>query len=140
MSKFSILLSTILVLLASGTGAQTMPYPQVDTAPVAAVVVTAAANTVRITDDQARQIAGIYAMSNGWKLKVLPSSRSIDAMIDRQKPIRLLAVSADKFVSGDGRVSMEFNRGNSGKEMMMSYVPDSGLADVVVISSSIAQR
>lgn len=140
MSKFSILLSTILVLLASGTGAQTMPYPQVDTAPVAAVVVTAAANTVRITDDQARQIAGIYAMSNGWKLKVLPSSRSIDAMIDRQKPIRLLAVSADKFVSGDGRVSMEFNPGNSGKEMMMSYVPDSGLADVVVISSSIAQR
>lgn len=140
MRHLSLLFPAALLLLAAGTGAQTMPYPQVDVAPVTSVHVNAAARPVWISADQARQIAGIYAMSNGWKLKVLPFSRSIDATIDRQKPIRLLAVSADKFVSGDGSVTMEFNRGALGNEMTMRYLPDPRLADVVELSSSVAQR
>ena len=35
---------------------------------------------------------------------------------------------------------MEFNRGDVGDDMIMTYVPDPRLADMVVISSSIAQR
>jgi hypothetical protein len=35
---------------------------------------------------------------------------------------------------------MEFNRGEAGDEMLMSYRPDPRLAQVVVISSRLAQR
>jgi len=35
---------------------------------------------------------------------------------------------------------MEFNRGDFGEDMIMTYAPDPRYADVVVISSSIAQR
>ena len=35
---------------------------------------------------------------------------------------------------------MEFNRGELGEDMQMSYVPDPRLAQVVVISSAVAQR
>lgn len=140
MRILSLLLSTSLLLLASSAGAQTSPYPQPDTAPITTVVVSAATKTFFIDNDQSRKIAGYYSLSNGWDLKVRSSSRYIDATIDRQKPMRLLAVSPDKFVSGDGNVTMEFNRGAFGDEMMMSYVPDPRLAEVVIISSTIAQR
>lgn len=117
-----------------------MPYPQPDTAPVTTVVVSALAKPFRMDEDQARQVAGTYDLSNGWRLKVSPSTRTIAATIDKQKPMRLLAVSPYKFASGDGRVTMEFNRGELGDEMTLSYAPDPSLADVVVISSSVAQR
>lgn len=134
-------LSVSLVLISSGVAAQTtMPYPLPDTAPITTVQITAPSVPVRLGEDEVRQIAGTYALSNGWRLKVRPASRFIDATIDREKPLRLLAVSNDKFVSGDGKVTMEFNRGDFRDEMMMSYVPDALTAEVVVISSAIAQR
>lgn len=135
-----LLLSTSMLLLASSAGAQNLPYPPPDASAVNAVVVTGSTPVVRLRDEEARQIAGTYDMSNGWRLKVRPSSRSIDATIDRQKPMRLVAVTPSKFVSGDGNVTMEFNRGDLGDEMTMSYSPAPGIADVVVISSAIAQR
>ncbi|MES2759918.1 MAG: hypothetical protein V4693_21305 [Pseudomonadota bacterium] len=102
--------------------------------------VTAPLRTVTIRAEQGRQIAGSYEMSNGWFLKVRPSSRYIDAAIDSEKPMRLLALSPDKFVTADGNVTMEFNLGVYGEDMMMSYVPDRGLARVFVTSTAIAQR
>ncbi|WP_332848736.1 hypothetical protein [Massilia sp. S19_KUP03_FR1] len=136
----SVLLPTALFLLASSAGAQSMPYPQADAEPDATVRVTGALKPVRIYDDQAQQIAGTYALSNGWRLKVNPSSHAIAATIDKQKPMRLFAVSPYKFSSRDGRVTMEFNRGDMGDEMVMSYAPDPRFAEMVVISSSVAQR
>lgn len=79
-------------------------------------------------------------MSNGWSLKVRPATRYIDATIDTEKPLRLAAVSPDKFISGDGNVTMEFNLGEAGDEMRLSYVPAAGLAQVVVRSVPMAQR
>ena len=135
-----VLLPAALFLFASSSGAQTMPYPQDDTASISTVVVNAAATPFRIKEDRARQIAGTYDLSNGWRMKVSSGSRTISATIDKQKPMRLLAVSPYKFASGDGRVTMEFNRGDFGEDLVMSYAPDPRLADMVVISSSIAQR
>ena len=128
-----------LLVLAASTSAQATPYPQPDTAPISSVRVTAA-KAVLIRADQAREIVGSYAMSNGWHLKVRPSTRYIDATIDNEKPMRLLAVSPDKFVSGDGNVTMEFNLGDSGDEMRMRYVPNPRVAQVIVISAPMAQR
>lgn len=136
----SFLLSAALLVAGASAYAQTTPYPQQDAASISTVEVTAPARTVRLRDDEARQVAGTYAMSNGWKMKVQPASRYIDATIDQQKPIRLVALSADKFVSGDGRISMEFNRGDRQDEMLMRYSPGPDLADVVIGSSSVAQR
>lgn len=136
----SVLLPATLLLFASTSDAQTGPYPQNDTAPVTSVVVSAAAKPVLIRPDQARQIAGSYDLVNGWHLKVRPGARTIDTRIDKQQPMRLLAVAPYKFVSGDGRVTMEFNLGEFGEDMLMTYAPDPRVADMVVISSSVAQR
>jgi len=140
MRILSVLLPTTIFFLATNSVAQTLPYPQNDTAPVTAVVVSAAAAPYWIRKEQARNIAGVYNLSNGWLMKVRPGSRTIDTTIDKQKPMRLLAVSPYKFASGDGRVTMEFNRGDFGEDMIMTYAPDPRYADVIVISSSIAQR
>ena len=140
MRPMSFLFSATLFVLASGASARTMPYPQPDAESGSTVQVRAPAPAVFITEDQARLIDGSYAMSNGWRLKVQTGSRYIDARIDNEKPMRLRAVSEDKFVSRDGSVTMQFNLGEYGDDMTMSYVPDRRLAQVVVISSRMAQR
>jgi hypothetical protein len=133
-----LLLPASLLLLCSTVSAQSS-YPQSDEGPISTVQVSAPIKTVLLRAEQGREIAGSYAMSNGWRLKVRPSSRYIDATIDRQKPMRLLAVSADKFISNDGSVTMEFNQGDRNDEMTMSYT-DPRIAKVVVVSALLAQR
>ncbi len=134
------LLPAALLVLASSVPAQDLPYPQPAPAALSTVQVTAPPRTIWIPQDQARELAGYYAMSNGWDMKVRPSSRYIDATIDRQKPMRLFHVARDRFESSDGNVRMRFNQGDAGDEMTMSYIPDPRLAQVVVISARMAQR
>ena len=137
MRPLSLLLPAAMLALASSAGAKNLPYPQARTAPVSVVQVTA---PVLLNEEEAKQVDGMYALSNGWRLQVQANREHIDATIDRQKPLRLVAVSPDKFVSADGNVTMEFNQGSYRDDMTMSYVPDPRLAQVVVISTRIAQR
>jgi nitrogen fixation protein len=104
------------------------------------VQVTAPPHAVRVSDEQTRAVSGAYALSNGWRLHVRPALNGVVARIDDQKPMRLIALSPDKYVTRDGNVAMEFNRGADGDEMMMSYVPDPRLAEVVVVTSAMASR
>jgi hypothetical protein len=138
MRPLSLLLPASLLLLGSSALAQNQSYPQ--SASLSTVQVTAPARTVRIDPNQARELTGSYAMSNGWHMKVSSAARHIDATIDDQQPIRLASVGENRFVSADGNVTMEFKRGAAGDEMLMSYRPDPRLAQVVVISSQLAQR
>lgn len=141
MRPMSLFIPASLLALASGASAQTVPTAPPDPSAISSVQVTAPAKTIRIREDQAYQIGGTYAMSNGWYLKVRPAKRHIDATIDNDKQLRLLAVAPYKFVSADGNVAMEFNLGSYGDDMVMSYVPDPRLAQRVVISSApLAQR
>ena len=140
MPTLSVLLPASLLLLGSSALAQTSAYPQPDTSGLSTVQVRAPVRTLWLRDAQAREIAGHYALSNGWQLKVRPSARHIDATIDNEKPMRLLHVSEDVFVSADGNVAMRFNQGEAGDEMTMRYVPDQRLAQAVVISSRMALR
>ena len=128
------------LLLAASTGAQTLPYPRPDADQMSSVSVQGPPKTVRVRPDQAEMIGGSYAMSNGWRLKVRTGSRHIYATIDNEEPMRLDAVAPYRFASADGNVNMEFNRGAEGQDMLMSYVPDQRLGQVVVISSTLAQR
>jgi hypothetical protein len=128
-----------LLLAASHATAQSQDYPLTD-APVSTVRVTAPLRGAFVTPDQTDQIKGNYAMSNGWRLHVRPASRAIVAKIDDEPPMRLIALDADRYVTADGNVAMEFNRGVFGDEMTMSYVPSSRVADVIVISSTVAAR
>jgi hypothetical protein len=116
-----------LLLLASSAQAQSMSTVQV-TAPF------------QLSDAEAETVSGQYALSNGWRLKVGQASSGIVAQIDRQRPIRLVAITADKFVSRDGNVTMDFNRGQYGDEMLMTYVPDNPLAARYVITATLAAR
>lgn len=136
----TLLLLPASLLLAASTGAQTLPYPHLDSDQISSVSVKGPPKTVRVRPDQAEMIGGSYAMSNGWRLKVRTGSRHIDAAIDNEEPMRLYAVAPYTFASADGNVNMAFNRGAEGQDMLMSYVPDRRLGQVVVISSAIAQR
>lgn len=128
------------LLLASGAQSQNLPYPPSDDESMQTVQVTAPPRSIRVRDDEARQIAGVYEMSNGWRLNVRTSARYIDASIDRQKPIRLVAVAPYKFASRDGNVTMHFNQGHWGDDMTMSYVPAPRMARIVISSAPLAQR
>ena len=140
MRPLFLLIPASLLVLAASAGAQTPTYPRPDTAPISTVTVTAPAKTVRLRDEQVREIAGTYAMSNGWNLRVRGTPRYIDATIDSQQPMRLRPVSSDKFVSGDGNVTMEFNRGRMREDMVMSYVPVAGQPGVVEVQAQREKR
>ena len=139
MRHLSLLIPASLLVLAAGAGAQTQPYPLPDTAPVSSVTVTAPAKRVRLMPDEVKQIAGTYDMANGWRLEVRGKPEYIDATIDTEKPMRLKAVSRNKFVSGDGNVIMEFNQGGA-DDMKMSYVPDPSKPSMVSIPAQRAKR
>ena len=139
MRPLSLLIPASLLVLATGASAQTQPYPRPDTAPISTVTVTAPARTVRLMPDELRQIAGTYDMANGWRLEVRGKPEYIDATIDMEKPMRLKAVSKNKFVSGDGNVTMEFNQG-TGDDMKMSYVPDPSKPSMVSIPAQKVKR
>ncbi|KQY01538.1 hypothetical protein ASD28_08535 [Massilia sp. Root133] len=136
MRPLYLMLIPVLLVSASGTQAQTLAPDD----PVAVVQVKPMDGPYRLRNEQARQIAGTYEMSNGWSVDVRPDMRHVDVLIDRNRPLRLLAISPRKFVSGDGNVTMEFSRGNDENDMTLRYVPGVGMAEVVLTSVSIAQR
>jgi hypothetical protein len=129
------------LLLASSADAQTQNEQSPQPESVSRVQVQAPAQPFQFRDYEAEAISGAYAMSNGWRLNVDPASDGIVAQIGKRHPFRLVAVSRDRYVSPDGNVSMEFNRGR-GDDMLMSYVPDSRTAQVVVVTAAatLAQR
>jgi hypothetical protein len=145
MRPLSLALSASLLLFAPIAGAQSGSYPVADdTTPITTVEVTAPPAPYLIGDTQIDAVTGAYRLSNGWRLKVEPGNNGIVARIDKQRPIRLVAQSPDRYVSRDGNVIMEFNRGDAGDDMMMSYVPrdvtDPRLSQVIVATAKMAQR
>ena len=140
MRALSLLLPASLLVVASSTGAQTTPYPQPLAQSTSTVQVTAPSRHAWIRPAQARLIGGAYDMSNGWYLRVETAARHIDARIDNQPPMRLVPISRYKFASGDGNVIMEFAKGSSGDDMVMSYRPSPRMAWITVGSAPLAQR
>jgi len=138
------ILSTSLLVLAANAGAQEQNLPSTESEPISRVQVMAPPQAFVFYDYEAEWISGAYAMSNGWRLKVDPTSNGIVAQIDKRGPVSLVAMSPDRYVTRDGKVSMEFNRGTDGQDMVMSYVPDDPTAEVVVVTAtsatSLAQR
>ena len=139
MRTLSCLIPACLLALAASAGAQTQSYPPADTAPISTVTVTPGARAVRLMPDEVREIAGNYDMENGWQLEVRGKPEYIDATIDTQPPLRLRAVTKNKFMSGDGNVIMEFNQGTDG-DMKMSYVPDPSKPSMVSIPARRTKR
>jgi hypothetical protein len=140
MRPSSLLYFPALLMLASGTHAQALQPIGPGPASIAVVGVKPVDGPYRLRNEQARQIAGMYEMSNGWSIDVRPDMRHVDVVINQSRPLRLLAITSRKFVSGDGNVTMEFSRGNDDNDMTLRYVPDKGLAEVVLTSASFAQR
>lgn len=139
MRSLSFLVPASLLALAASAGAQTQSYPPPDTAPISTVTVTAPSKAVRLKPDEVKRIAGRYDMANGWQLEVRGRPEYIDATIDTEKPLRLKAVSKNKFVSGDGNVTMEFNQ-DTGDDMKLTYVPDPSKPSMVSIPAQKARR
>lgn len=139
MRSLSFLIPASLLALAASAGAQTLSYPPPDTAPISTVTVTAPSKPVRLMPDEVRRIAGKYDMANGWQLDVRGKPEYIDATIDTEKPLRLKAVSKNKFVSGDGNVTMEFDQ-DTGEDMKLTYVPDPSKPSTVSIPAQRARR
>jgi hypothetical protein len=135
-----LILPASLLLLVTGVSAQTQSYPLTEPGAMSSVQVPAPAQEYAFWNDDAEAVSGGYAMSNGWRMKVEPSYNGVIAQIDKQRPIRLIAMSRDRYVSRDGNVSMQFNQGTRGDDVLMSYVPDTRTAQVVVVTATLAQR
>jgi len=142
MRSLSLLFLASLLLLAANAGAQDQAYPLTEPGSASQVQVRPPPKVFEFWEYEAEAISGAYAMSNGWRLKVDSRSDGILAQIDKRPPMRLVAVAQDKYVSPDGNVSMEFNRGTRGDDMLMSYVPDKRTAQVIVVTAKavLAQR
>ena len=133
-------LAVSLFLLAADAGAQSQPYPATSKDAISSVQVTAPARVVPVYQEHLDAVRGVYAMSNGWRMKVATAAGGIRAQFDRQPSIYLVALSPDRYASRDGNVTMEFNRGDSREDMLMSYVPDSRVAQAIVVRATLAQR
>lgn len=96
----------------------------------------------KLDADEAKKVRGTYALSNGWTMQVTPRGRVIQISINEGAPIELLAQSADKFASADGKIATVFNLGPWEEDLVMSYVPEGSLADerVIVGTASLAAR
>lgn len=140
MRPLSLALAGSLLLLVADAAAQNRQYPVTTDTPMSSVAVSAPARSFRLYQEHLDAVRGVYALSNGWRLKVDTAAGGIDARIDGRPRMRLVAVSPDRYVSRDGNVTMEFNRGDTGDDMLMSYVPDPRLAQVVVVRATLAQR
>lgn len=127
------LISCATLLLAANAGAQEQHYPLTEPG-VARVEITAPAQRYHFLDYEAEAISGAYAMSNGWRMKVDTASDGIVAQIDKQRPFRLVAVSQDQYISPDGNISMEFNRGRRGDDVWMRFVPDMRTAPAATLA------
>jgi hypothetical protein len=138
-NSFGVALAASMALFAADAAAQSRPLPA-SSGPISSVEVSAPARTVRIYQDDLDAVRGTYAMSNGWRMQVSPAPGGISAKIGRDRPMRLVALSPDKYASHDGSVTMEFNRGDSGDDMVMSYMSDPRLAQVIIVKATLAQR
>jgi hypothetical protein len=134
-------LSTLAVLSAAG-GACAQAQPAAPGAPAALpeIAVLAALPRYPIKLREARAIRGMYDMSNGWTVEVRPDWRRVFVEINGRKPLEVIPISADKFVSRDGNMALDFNLGNGGDEMVLRYVPDGVAAQAVVATSTLAWR
>lgn len=150
-------LSSILLSLAA-TCAVTIPLSavaqQTQSSPAAAPVDPGARQALsevqvrgqtrhhRLDSDEARQVAGTYAMSNGWIVHVIPRRDHVLMEINDGQPVQLFAQSADKFASADGSIATVFNLGMSREDVVMSYVPDARFSDqrVVIGTAALAAR
>lgn len=137
-------LPAVLALCVPDAGAQSKnDYPLTGAAAVSTVQVTAPPRDFRVTDGDTDAISGAYRMSNGWRLQVDPGGNGIEARIDRQPSMHLIALGPNDYVTRDGNVAMTFNLGKDQDEMLMSYVPGSSLKRVaarVVLRSALAAR
>lgn len=162
MRRLSLVLCPALLLAVSGAGAQeqtqsqlhsseqsqapsqapSQDYPRTEPESISQVQVVAPPQAFQFWEYEAEAISGGYKMSNGWRMKVDSARDGIVAQIDKQRPIHLVALSRDLYASRDGNVTMEFNRGPLGEDMLMSYVPGSGsrVAQRVVVTTTLAQR
>jgi len=139
MRPLTLVMTVSLLMIAADAAAQSR-YPVTGSEAISSVQVRAPARTVRVYQEQLDAVRGTYALSNGWRLKVNSAAGGISAQIDRQPAMHLVALSPDRFTSYDGNVTMEFNRGDTGDDMLMSYVPDPRVAQVIVVRATLAQR
>ena len=140
-SQLLLCLSTIWALAgSSGAGAQALPETPVGPQILPEIRVGATVPHYPLKVREALAVRGVYEMSNGWLLDVDPSFRRVYADLNQTGRVELLPVTADQFVSADGRMAMRFNLGVSANEMVLRYTPDGVAAHSVVLTSTLAQR
>lgn len=138
--RYSLLaLSSFMFLVAPSAGAQSSDYPAPEGV-MSTVQVSAPPRAYHFSKDDVDYASGHYEMQNGWSLNVTASSSGIDATIDGQRSMHLIALGPNRYVSRSGNVVMDFDVGGDPNVMQMSYVPRSNLAAVIVVRSTMASR
>jgi hypothetical protein len=140
-SRLLLSLATIWALAGSSSaGAQALPEPTAAPQILPEIHIGATLPHYPLKTWEALAVRGVYDMSNGWVLDVDRSFRHVYADLNQTGRVELLPVTADLFVSADGRMAMRFNLGVSANEILLRYTPDGVAAHSVVLTSTLAQR
>lgn len=140
-SRLLMSLSTLAALAGPcGVGAQALPTPPREPRILPEISIAETMPRYPLKVREALAVRGTYDMSNGWLLEVNPDWHRVYADLNQTGPVELLPASADKFISADGRMAMEFNRGVNANEMVLRYTPDGVAAHSLVLTSTLAQR
>lgn len=139
MRPLTLTIAASLLMVVADAAAQSR-YPVVTGEAISSVQVTAPPRSVRVYQEHLDAVRGVYAMSNGWRLKVSGAAGGITAQIDRQPAMHLVALSPDRYASRDGNVTMDFNRGETRDDMLMRYAPDPRVAQIIEVRATLAQR
>lgn len=124
---------------SSGGGAQAQPGRPAGPQVLPEIRIGATVPRYPLKAREALAVRGVYELSNGWLLDVDPTFRRVYADLNQTGRVELLPVTADQFVSADGRMAMHFNLGVNANEMVLRYVPD-GVAAHSLVLTSLAQR
>lgn len=134
MRRLLLAIPASLLLVSTYAGAQSKDYPLTYDTSVSTVEVRAD-RPLRSTLTDYDPVKGIYALSNGWTLRVESTRAGILAKIDDERSMHLIALSGNRFRTRDGNVEMQFGLGYTGDDMTMSYVPRSSVASVITVGT-----
>lgn len=88
---------------SSGAGAQAQPGTPAGPQVLPEIRIGAPVQRYPLKAREALAVRGVYELSNGWLLDVDPTFRRVYADLNQTGRVELLPVTADQFVSADGR-------------------------------------
>lgn len=92
----------------------------------------------RMRPAEVDQVKGVYLLDNGVTFQVSSERRKLFAQFGQARPVELVAVAENRFVSADRRVTMALRPVAFGDEIMLTYPSDFNVAGANMVTVRLA--